>query len=156
MAVGRRRRQRTLSRPKYYHVENFGGGLNTRDEPHLIKDGQCTEGTNCVFDSVGSVLSRKGYVIHAGTQMYEEKVHSLYQYYMKDSTSTTLAVCGKKLYIPFLVPQRRHFDGNDVETEKKRLELINNKAHINCNDTVNTNLCNKEGIMAKTAVIQTV
>jgi len=79
-------------------INNFSGGLNTRDADHKLGANEAQELKNLVLDADGSITKRNGSTKYNSSAIGSNPVHSLYKFYKSDGFAKLLAVHDSTLY----------------------------------------------------------
>lgn len=81
------------------YINDYSGGLNTRDAKHKILDNQATALENFVVSSDGNLVKRKGSTKYNSSAISSHPVHSLFRYYKSASSfQEMLSVANSTLY----------------------------------------------------------
>lgn len=82
------------------NIENFKGGLNTRDNAFQLQPNELSEISNCRINQFGNIEKRKGYSeININTIESGRHVTNIFQFKDKYGNKLVFCICGQKLYI---------------------------------------------------------
>ena len=79
-------------------IDNFYGGLNTRDLDSKVADNELTDVRNFNFDKRAALSMRKGFAKFNATAIGSVPIKSLGGYYKTSSTAEKIATAGTQIY----------------------------------------------------------